>query len=148
MTGIRLFGRIFPEVSSSWSVLYTLTSVLGINYVSATKICSLVGICPSLVINQLEAVHIDALDAFYLAFFSRCEREISRLQLTSLDRLVKGGNYRGIRRSQGLPTRGQRTHTNAKTAKRLLKVSMPVVHKGELLHGRALKKGRVVTKKK
>jgi hypothetical protein len=55
----------------------------------------------SLVINQLEVVHIDALDAFYLAFFSRCEREISRLQLTSLDRLVKGGNYRGIRSFAG-----------------------------------------------
>jgi small subunit ribosomal protein S13 len=47
----------------------------------------------------------------------RVEGELRREVSTNIKRLMDLGNYRGLRHRRGLPVRGQRTHTNARTRK-------------------------------
>jgi small subunit ribosomal protein S13 len=61
-------------------------------------------------VNQISKL-VESLD-FVIA------NDLKRLKLLNKQRLISIKSYRGLRKKQGFPVRGQRTHTNAKTAKR------------------------------
>ena len=93
-----------------------LTYIYGLGPSSARKICATTGIDASKRINDLTAKEVNRLRAVIENDFKvegRLRTEIS----LNVKRLMDIGCYRGIRHRRGLPVRGQRTRTNARTRK-------------------------------
>jgi small subunit ribosomal protein S13 len=93
-----------------------LTYIYGIGRSTAQKILAEAGVDPALNSDDLGAedqVHIrNLIDEKY-----KVEGDLRRDVQQSIKRLMDLGSYRGIRHRRGLPVRGQRTHTNARTRK-------------------------------
>ncbi len=93
-----------------------LTYIHGIGRTKASQICSKVGIPFERRVNQMtddEVVRIrEAIDRGYLV-----EGDLRREVAMNIKRLMDLGCYRGLRHRKGLPVRGQRTSTNARTRK-------------------------------
>jgi small subunit ribosomal protein S13 len=97
-------------------VLIGLTYIHGIGRSKAQEICQKVGIPDDRRVNQLtddEVVRIrEVIDRDY-----QVEGDLRREVAMNIKRLMDLGCYRGLRHRKGLPVRGQRTHTNARTRK-------------------------------
>ena len=93
-----------------------LTYIHGIGRTKALEICKKVGIPTERRINQLsddEVIRIrETIDQDH-----KVEGDLRRDVAMSIKRLMDLGCYRGLRHRKGLPVRGQRTHTNARTRK-------------------------------
>ena len=93
-----------------------LTYVYGIGRTSAKKILEVTGINPDTRVKDLTEEEIgkirDAIDANFTV-----EGDLRREVALNIKRLTEIGSYRGIRHRKGLPVRGQRTKTNARTRK-------------------------------
>jgi small subunit ribosomal protein S13 len=93
-----------------------LTYIHGIGRTKAQQICAQVGIPDQRRVNELtddEVVRIrETIDRDYLV-----EGDLRREVAMNIKRLMDLGCYRGLRHRKGLPVRGQRTHTNARTRK-------------------------------
>ena len=93
-----------------------LTSIYGIGYQSAQSICDSVGIQQSARVNELTDLNVKELrehiDQNYMV-----EGDLRRDVQMNIKRMMDLGCYRGLRHRRGLPVRGQRTHTNARTRK-------------------------------
>jgi len=93
-----------------------LTYIFGIGPSSARKICKTTGIDPEKRINELTADEVNKLRTVIENDYhveGRLRTEVS----LNIKRLMDIGCYRGIRHRRGLPVRGQRTKTNARTRK-------------------------------
>jgi small subunit ribosomal protein S13 len=93
-----------------------LTYIYGLGPASARKICATTGIDAAKRINDLTAEEVNRLRAVIENDFKvegRLRTEIS----LNVKRLMDIGCYRGLRHRRGLPVRGQRTRTNARTRK-------------------------------
>lgn len=97
-------------------VVIALTYIHGIGRTKAREICDRVTIPSERRVNELtddELVRIrEAIDSDY-----QVEGELRREVAMNVKRLMDLGCYRGLRHRRGLPVRGQRTHTNARTRK-------------------------------
>ncbi len=97
-------------------VVVGLTYIHGIGQTKATEICGKVGIPAERRVNELtddEVVRIrEAIDRDY-----NVEGDLRREVAMNIKRLMDLGCYRGLRHRKGLPVRGQRTNTNARTRK-------------------------------
>jgi small subunit ribosomal protein S13 len=97
-------------------VLVALTYIHGIGRAKAGEICTKVGIPSERRVHQLtddEVVRIrEVIDRDY-----RVEGDLRRIVAMNIKRLMDLGCYRGLRHRKGLPVRGQRTRTNARTRK-------------------------------
>ena len=93
-----------------------LTYVYGIGRTSATKILKATGINPDTRVKDLTEDEVakirDAIDHEYTV-----EGDLRREVALNIKRLTEIGCYRGVRHRKGLPVRGQRTKTNARTRK-------------------------------
>ena len=93
-----------------------LTYIYGIGRTSANKILELAGIDPDTRVKDLtddqEAKLRDVIDKNFTI-----EGELRREVALNIKRLTEIGCYRGVRHRRGLPVRGQRTKTNARTRK-------------------------------
>ena len=93
-----------------------LTYIFGIGRTSAKDICEKVGIPAERRVHQLtddEVAQVrNAVDGEY-----QVEGDLRREISMNIKRLMDLGCYRGLRHRRGLPVRGQRTHTNARTRK-------------------------------
>ena len=93
-----------------------LTYVYGIGRTTATKILEETGINPDIRVKDLsdedEAKIRDIIDEKYLV-----EGDLRRQTALDIKRLMEIGCYRGVRHRKGLPVRGQRSKTNARTRK-------------------------------
>ncbi len=93
-----------------------LTYIYGIGRTSATKICEEAGVpihTKTFDLDEPDVVRIrDIIEAVY-----RVEGDLRREQSQNIKMLMDIGCYRGLRHRRGLPVRGQRTHTNARTRK-------------------------------
>ena len=93
-----------------------LTYVYGIGRTSATKIVEATGINPDTRVRDLtdeeEARIRECIDQHYLV-----EGDLRRQTALDIKRLMEIGSYRGQRHRKGLPVRGQRSKTNARTRK-------------------------------
>lgn len=92
-----------------------LTAIYGIGLTSSSKICSEVGISTDVKLKDLSEPQLDQLREYIskLTIEGDLRREISM----NIKRLMDLGCYRGYRHRRGLPVRGQRTRTNARTRK-------------------------------
>lgn len=109
----RIAGVNIPTAKR---VVIALRYIYGIGPSNAVEICKKVGIAESKRVNQLsdeEVLRIrECIDREY-----RVEGDLRREVAMNIKRLMDMGAYRGLRHRKGLPVRGQRTHTNARTRK-------------------------------
>jgi small subunit ribosomal protein S13 len=92
-----------------------LTGIYGIGRQSARKICADTGIQPDTRIKDLTEAEVEAIRGAVARF--TIEGDLRRTVSMNIKRLMDLGCYRGIRHRRGLPLRGQRTRTNARTRK-------------------------------
>ena len=104
------------NIPTNKKVSIGLTYIHGIGDKSASDICEKAGIDKDKRVNELLETEViqrrEIIDGSY-----RVEGELRRDISTNIKRLMDLGNYRGLRHRRGLPVRGQRTHTNARTRK-------------------------------
>jgi small subunit ribosomal protein S13 len=109
----RIFGVDLPREKR---VEIGLTYIYGIGRTTATKLCAETGVDPATRVKDLTEDEVtklrDAIDGTYLV-----EGDLRRETSQNIKRLMDIGCYRGLRHRKGLPVRGQRTHTNARTRK-------------------------------
>jgi small subunit ribosomal protein S13 len=92
-----------------------LTSIFGIGRTRARMICEGAGVRPDVKVKDLSEAEIDKLRAEVSKY--AVEGDLRRETTMNIKRLMDLGCYRGIRHRRGLPLRGQRTRTNARTRK-------------------------------
>jgi small subunit ribosomal protein S13 len=92
-----------------------LTSIYGIGKNRASSICKLAKINPTAKIKDLTEEQVEALRTQVAKF--TIEGDLRREIAMNIKRLMDLGCYRGVRHRRGLPLRGQRTRTNARTRK-------------------------------
>ncbi|MBX3506319.1 MAG: 30S ribosomal protein S13 [Parvibaculum sp.] len=104
------------NIPTNKRVVIGLTYIHGIGNAKAKEICAAVGIPAERRVNELtdaEVIQIrETIDRDYLV-----EGDLRREVAMNIKRLMDLGCYRGLRHRKGLPVRGQRTHTNARTRK-------------------------------
>jgi len=93
-----------------------LTYIYGIGVTSARKICATTGVDPEKRTSELSADEVNKLRTVIENEF-RVEGRLRTEVSLNIKRLMDIGCYRGIRHRRGLPVRGQRTKTNARTRK-------------------------------
>ena len=92
-----------------------LTAIYGIGRARARKICDAVGIKRSTKVKELTDGEMERLREQVGKFV--VEGDLRREATMNIKRLMDLGCYRGLRHRRGLPVRGQRTRTNARTRK-------------------------------
>lgn len=118
------------SLRDSKKIRQELREVVGIGKLKANQICDKLGLNPNLRVDQLSLTQTDSLvrlvnQNYYIG------SELKKIIKDDIKRLVRIGCYRGFRHVQKLPVRGQRTHTNAKTVKRL-KGAMLIMRKEKI----------------
>ena len=93
-----------------------LTYIFGVGRTRAMKTLAATGVDPSIRIRDLSDEQVRRLRDFIDASF-KVEGDLRREVAQNIKRKVEIGSYQGIRHRRGLPVRGQRTHTNARTRK-------------------------------
>ena len=93
-----------------------LTYIFGIGPSSSKKIVATTGIDPATRIRDLTETEISKLREV-IEREHRVEGDLRRQVSLNIRRLIEIGSYRGLRHRRGLPVRGQRTSTNARTRK-------------------------------
>ena len=93
-----------------------LTYIYGIGRTTASKVCEIAGVDPDTRVKNLTDEDVRKLS---VAVEENCvvEGELRREVAMNIKRLQEIGCYRGIRHRKGLPVRGQKTKTNARTRK-------------------------------
>jgi len=92
-----------------------LTAIFGIGRSRARLICDTVGVKHSAKIKDLSDAEMDKIREQIAKF--TVEGDLRRESSMNIKRLMDLGCYRGVRHKKGLPVRGQRTRTNARTRK-------------------------------
>ena len=104
------------NIPTNKRVEISLTYIHGIGRTKARQIRETVGLPPEKRVGQLsdaEVIRIrEVIDRDYMV-----EGDLRREVAMNIKRLMDLGTYRGLRHRRGLPVRGQRTHTNARTRK-------------------------------
>ena len=93
-----------------------LTYIYGIGRPSAQKILAQTGVNPDIRVKDITEADLTKIRE-YIDKFMTVEGDLRRTVALNIKRLIEIGCYRGIRHRKGLPVRGQRTKTNARTAK-------------------------------
>jgi small subunit ribosomal protein S13 len=108
----RIAGVNIPD---NKHVVISLRYVYGIGPTVAKNLCAATGISPTAKVSDLSEEQLDSLrnEIGKMMVEGDLRREVSM----NIKRLMDLGTYRGIRHRRGLPVRGQRTKTNARTRK-------------------------------
>ena len=108
----RIAGINIPVAKHTW---VALTSIYGVGRTSAYKVCEAAGVDPTIKVKDLAEPQVEALrtEIAKLTVEGDLRRDVSM----NIKRPMDLGSYRGIRHRRGLPLRGQRTQTNARTRK-------------------------------
>jgi small subunit ribosomal protein S13 len=93
-----------------------LTYIYGIGRTRANSLCHRAGVNPDTKISDLTEEEINKI-RIILEAEGAVEGDLRKETSMNIKRLIEMGAYRGLRHRRGLPVRGQRTHTNARTRK-------------------------------
>jgi len=113
---VYLLESKIPETKS---VFFALTHVYGIGKSTSVLICKKLGFSLNLKIKDLSKEQINNLLKVVELLNMEFASDLKKLKLLVVKKLVSIKSYRGLRRTQGLPVRGQRTHTNARTSRKI-----------------------------
>lgn len=108
----RIAGVIIPMQKH---IVIGLTAIYGVGRNRAKTICESARIDPAKKVKDLTEGELEGLRGEIAKF--RVEGDLRREVSMNIKRLVELGTYRGTRHKRGLPVRGQRTKTNARTRK-------------------------------
>lgn len=108
----RIAGVNIPDHKH---VVISLTYIFGIGKTTSLKLCESTGIEPSVKVSQLSEDQLESLRNEIGKMI--VEGDLRRTITMNIKRLMDLGCYRGLRHRRGLPLRGQRTKTNARTRK-------------------------------
>ena len=103
------------DIPNDKQVAFSLTYIYGIGRTTARKICEAAKVDPSIRVKDLSDAQMNAIRAEVSKF--KVEGDLRREVALNIKRLTEIGCYRGIRHKKGLPVRGQKTKTNARTRK-------------------------------
>jgi len=92
-----------------------LTAIYGVGRAQALKACEAAGVKPETKVKDLTEAEVAALRSQVARL--QVEGDLRRETAMNIKRLMDLGSYRGVRHRKGLPMRGQRTRTNARTRK-------------------------------
>ena len=106
------------KLSEKKSIFVELTKIYGINKTNAYIICKKLGFSLNLKINSLTLEQIQDIWTVIESLNLILNNDLKTLKTQNLETLVAIKTYRGLRRIQKFPVRGQRTHSNAKSAKK------------------------------
>jgi len=95
---------------------YSLRYIYGIGHTTAKDVCEKAKLDPAMKADDMKDEDIQRLIAVLQSDYN-IEGDLRRETSANIRRLISIGSYRGIRHRRGLPVRGQRTKTNARTRK-------------------------------
>ena len=104
------------NIPTNKRVQIALTYITGIGNSTAKQMCEALGIADSRRVNDLTDAEVLRIREYIDANLA-VEGDLRRETSMNIKRLMDLGCYRGFRHRRGLPVRGQRTHTNARTRK-------------------------------
>lgn len=96
-------------------IVIALTSIYGIGRTRADDICEAAGVAPTTKVKDLKEEELETLRGEVAKY--NVEGDLRREVAMNIKRLMDLACYRGMRHRRGLPVRGQRTRTNARTRK-------------------------------
>ncbi len=108
----RIAGINIPMNKHAW---VGLTHIYGVGSTRAKETCAAAGVNPHTKVKDLTETEVNALRSQIAKF--AVEGDLRREVSMNIKRLMDLGTYRGLRHRRGLPVRGQRTKTNARTRK-------------------------------
>ena len=108
----RIAGVNIPDNKHA---VISLTYIFGVGRSQARRLCADAGVAENAKISELSDGEMDALRAKVADM--TVEGDLRREVSSNVKRLIEIGCYRGLRHRRGLPVRGQRTKTNARTRK-------------------------------
>jgi small subunit ribosomal protein S13 len=108
----RIAGVIIPMQKH---IVIGLTAIYGVGRQRARDVCEAARIEPHKKVKDLTEAELESLRNEILKF--RVEGDLRREVAMNIKRLIELNTYRGLRHKRGLPARGQRTRTNARTRK-------------------------------
>jgi small subunit ribosomal protein S13 len=108
----RIAGVIIPNQKH---VVVALTSIYGVGRARARAVCAAAQVNPSSKVKDLTEAELDRIRNEIGKH--TVEGDLRRQVTMNIKRLMDLGCYRGLRQRRGLPVRGQRTRTNARTRK-------------------------------
>jgi small subunit ribosomal protein S13 len=111
---VYLFESELPE---NKALPFALISIYGIGRASAFLVCKKLGLSRNLIIKDLSKEQLGKLVKSIESLNLLVAGDLLKSRFLIAKKLVSIKSYRGLRRYQGLPVRGQRTHTNARTAR-------------------------------
>ncbi|MDO1510806.1 MULTISPECIES: 30S ribosomal protein S13 [Neisseria] len=103
------------NIPNNAHIVIGLQAIYGIGSTRARLICEAANIAPSIKVKDLDESQLEALREQVSNY--EVEGDLRREVTMSIKRLMDMGCYRGFRHRRGLPCRGQRTRTNARTRK-------------------------------
>jgi len=109
------------ELPKNKSLSLALCNIYGLGQKHAFFICKNLGFSKNLTVQALSKEQLSKLVKYIESSSILIAGDLLKARLLVAKKLVYIKSYRGLRRYQGLPVRGQRTHTNAKTSRKKFK---------------------------
>lgn len=103
------------DIPNNKQVAYSLRYIYGIGATLSLKICEEAKVDPTIRVKDLTEEQLTAIRSVVSKY--KVEGDLKREVGLNIKRLTEIGCYRGVRHRKGLPVRGQRTKTNARTCK-------------------------------
>jgi len=107
------------KLAENKSVVFALIKVYGINKSTAFFICKKLGFSINFKIKNLTQEHVAEILQLIDSLNLILNNDLKKLKSLASKDLILIKSYKGLRKIQGLPVRGQRTHTNAKSSKKI-----------------------------
>jgi small subunit ribosomal protein S13 len=104
------------ELPKNKQFVFALINLYGIGKPKASFLCKKLGFSRNLMVKDVSKEQLNKLVKSIESSNMLIAGDLLKSRLLLVKKLVSIKSYRGLRRYQGLPVRGQRTHTNAKTA--------------------------------
>ena len=106
------------ELPQNKSILFAMVSIFGIGKFHAYSLCNKLGFSKNLKVKNLSKEQITKLIKLIELSNKTIGNDLKKLRLLKAKKLLSIKSYKGLRRRHGLPVRGQRTHTNARTSRK------------------------------
>jgi len=109
---------IESNIPKNKSVFFALKYIYGIGVSNSLLICKKLGFSKNFKVKNLTKDQINQLLSIIESLEIELAGDLKKFKILNQKKLISIKSYRGLRRNKGLPVRGQRTHTNAQTAKK------------------------------
>jgi small subunit ribosomal protein S13 len=107
------------DLKENKQVSRELEKIYGLSKTTSSDLCKKLGLSTTFLVLNLSNEQFTELIKCIESLNLIIAGDLLKLKLLTINRFISIKSYKGIRRKRGLPVRGQRTHTNAKTAKKI-----------------------------